>query len=173
VIERFSEAVKKGGKVLICGNGGLAAESEHFAAELMGQYAYPVYIPCIALCANSSLITALANDIGFEDVFSHQVDVLGKEGDVFIGMTTSHSRNIEKAYELALKKNMVAFLLDGETLVGKDVAEKQEYAIKHLHNLARLLKKEVYASRQSEQQFAYSTCSNRNPALVWTNSRPA
>jgi D-sedoheptulose 7-phosphate isomerase len=148
MITELLNAVKKGAKVLICGNGGLAAESEHFAAELMGQYAFPVYIPCIALCANSSLVTALSNDIGFEDVFSHQVNVLGEEGDVFIGMTTSYSPNIVKAYETAKDKGLVAFLMDGEVLVGKGTAEKQEYAIKNLHKLAYTLKEEIYACRK-------------------------
>jgi phosphoheptose isomerase len=151
VIETLLEAIKSGHKILICGNGGLAAESEHFAAELMGKYAYDVFIPCIALCANSSLITALANDIGYENVFSHQVKTLGNEGDVLIGMTTSHSLNILRACEVAKEKGMHIVLLDKDVLVGKDVAEKQEYAIKHLHELARLLKKEMYDSRSQSQ----------------------
>ena len=65
----IAKCYQKGGKVLICGNGGLAAESEHFAAELMGKYGRDVYIPCIALTSNSSLTTAISNDMGFENVF--------------------------------------------------------------------------------------------------------
>lgn len=133
--------------IYICGNGGLASESDHFAAELMGQYAYNVYIPCISLTANSSLLTALSNDIGFENVFSHQLEVLGKKGDIFIGMTTSHSKNIIKAVEVARKKEMKVFLLDGDFLKGDNVAEKQEFAITLLHRLAREWKKEVYENQ--------------------------
>jgi D-sedoheptulose 7-phosphate isomerase len=144
MIDEIIEAIKSGHKILIAGNGGLAAESEHFAAELVGQFAYPVYIPCVALTANSSLLTALANDIGYEQVFAHQIEVMGNKGDVFIGMTTSHSRNIERACEWAESKGLISLLLDGDVLVGKDVAEKQEYALKYLHKLARLLKKELY-----------------------------
>lgn len=143
--------MKVNSKVLICGNGGLAAESEHFAAELMGKFAFDAYIPCIALCANSSLLTALANDIGFENVFSHQVETLGNEGDMFIGMTTSRSPNIVKAYETAVKKGLDAYLWDGTFLQGKDVAEKQEYAIKLLHILAYDLKKELYETGRKSQ----------------------
>ena len=144
MIDAVIKAVKSGHKILIAGNGGLAAESEHFAAECMGEYAYPVYIPCIALTANSSLLTALANDKDFVNVFSHQISVLGNPGDVFIGMTTTRSPNIVKAYVEAEKKGMIVVELDGKFLIGKDVAEKQEFAIKHLHELARLLKKEMY-----------------------------
>ena len=128
--------------IYIAGNGGLAAESEHFAAELMGQYAFDVFIPCISLTGPSSLITALANDIGFENVFSHQLEVLGREGDTFIGMTTSHSKNILKAVEVAKSKGMKVLLLDGDFLTGDNTAEKQNYAVQYLHMLAFNLKKE-------------------------------
>ncbi len=121
--------------IFIAGNGGLAAESEHFAAELMGRYAFDVYIPCIALTTNSSLITALANDMGFENVFSHQLEVLGKVGDTFIGMTTSHSKNILKAVDTAKRKGMVVILWDGDTLEGNTTAQKQQFAINLLHKL--------------------------------------
>ena len=134
----------KPGKILICGNGGLCSEAEHFAAELMGKFAFDVYIPCISLTANTSLITALANDIGFENVFSHQVEVLGQEGDVFIGLTTSHSKNILKAVEVAIRKGMKVILLDGDTLKGNTTAEKQEFAINLLHKMAHDMKKELY-----------------------------
>ena len=145
MLKTLYEAVKSGNKILIAGNGGLAAESEHFAAELVGQYAFPVYIPCIALTANSSLLTALANDIGYENVFSHQVKVLGNKGDIFIGMTTTHSQNIINAGIMALSMNCKVILLDGDKLKGKGVARKQEYAIKLLHKLAYDLKEKLSA----------------------------
>ena len=130
--------------IFIAGNGGLAAESEHFAAELMGKFAFDVYIPCIALTANSSLVTALANDIGFENVFSHQLEVMGKPGDTFIGMTTSHSKNIIQAAIAAEGKGMEVILLDGDKLPGDNVASKQESALKFLHKLAYDMKKGIY-----------------------------
>lgn len=132
----IADAYKRGNKVLICGNGGLAAESEHFAAELMGKYGRDVYIPCMSLTCPSSLITALANDIGYENVFSHQVLTLGNEGDVFIGMTTSESRNILLAFHVADMKCLHSFLLDRNKIDGSDVAEVQENIIKFLHKVA-------------------------------------
>lgn len=93
----ISDAYRTKRKVLICGNGGLAAEAEHFAAELMGKFGREFFVPCIALTSNTSLLTALANDYGYEEVFAHQVSVLGVPGDVLIAMTTSASRNIVKA----------------------------------------------------------------------------
>ncbi len=144
------EAVKSGHKILIAGNGGLCAESEHFAAELMGKYAFDVYVPCIALTANSSLLTALANDIGYQDVFQHQIDVLGSEGDVFIGMTTTASKNIIRACDWAEYKGLKVILLDGEHLAGNGVAEKQEYAIHLLHKLAYDLKEKLSVDSKPE-----------------------
>jgi len=143
VIDILYEAVKRGNKILIAGNGGLAAESEHFATELVGQFAFDVYAPCIALTTNSSLITALANDMGYENVFMHQVAVMGNKGDVFIGMTTSHSRNIIRACDWAEAKGLEVILLDGDVLVGEGTAEKQEYAIHLLHKLAYDLKERI------------------------------
>ena len=93
----IAEAHRTGHKVLICGNGGLAAEAEHFAADLMGRFGKGVFIPCIALTANTSLLTALSNDYGYEEVFAHQVRVLGQRGDILLAMTTSASSNIIRA----------------------------------------------------------------------------
>jgi phosphoheptose isomerase len=149
MLDILYEAVKRGNKILIAGNGGLAAESEHFAAELVGQFAFPIYIPCIALTSNSSLITALANDIGYENVFSHQVATLGKKGDVFIGMTTSKSQNIVNACLQATQNGLTAIYLDKYELLGKDVVNKQEYAIHLLHKLAYDLKEKLYAEKVS------------------------
>jgi len=146
MIDILYEAVKSGHKILVAGNGGLAAESEHFAAELMGQYAFDVYVPCVALTTNSSLITALANDIGYQDVFLHQIDVLSNKGDVFIGMTTSKSKNIIRACDWAEYKGLHVFLWDGDFLKGNGVAEKQEYAIHLLHKLAYELKEKLYGN---------------------------
>ena len=134
---------KSGGKVLICGNGGLAAEAEHFAGELMGKFGREVFIPCIALTPNSALITAISNDMGFEEVFAHQVRVLGNRGDVLIAMTTSKSVNIIKAVRAGVEKGMITILLNKANLGGNDVAEIQENALKLLHRVAREAKELV------------------------------
>lgn len=130
--------------IYICGNGGLAAEAEHFAAELTGTYGFKVYIPCVALTANTAQLTALSNDIGYENVFAHLVNVQGKRGDTFIGMTTSHAPNILKAAKVARKKGMFVILLTADNLEGDTVEAKQEYAIRELHKLAYNLKKGIY-----------------------------
>jgi len=130
--------------ILICGNGGLASSAEHFAAELTGKFAYDIYIPCISLTANSAQLTALTNDIGWENVFAHLVDVFGRKGDTFIGMTTSKAPNILKACVVASAKGMKVIQLDEDTLEGDTTAEKQEFALRFLHKLATHYKREVY-----------------------------
>lgn len=113
MIEAIVEAIKNGNKILICGNGGLAAESEHFAAEMMGKFAFDVYIPCIALTTNSSLTTAISNDMGFDEVFAHQVRGLGKKGDILIGMTTSNSKNILNALRVGKEMGLYTICFCG------------------------------------------------------------
>jgi len=132
----ISYTYKDGGKVLICGNGGLASGSEHFAAELMGKYGRDVYIPCISLTCPSSLVTAWSNDVGFDDVFAHQVRVLGNDDDVFIGLTTSASPNILKACNEARNQGMYVYLIDKLMVGGEGVAEIQENILKFLHRVA-------------------------------------
>lgn len=152
LIEAIVATHKRGGKVLICGNGGLAASSEHFAAELVGKFAFDVYVPCIALTANTSLITALANDIGFDEVFAHQVRTLGKKGDVLIAMTTSrptssHSANIVKAVEAARQNGLVVAVICGEKsgefdadyifrMHGEETAAVQNDVLSFLHYIS-------------------------------------
>jgi len=154
LIESIVSSCKNGGKILICGNGGLAAESEHFAAEMVGKYAFDVYVPCVALTSNTSLITALANDIGFEEVFAHQVKTMGKKGDVLIAMTTSRSPNIVNAIQDARKGGLVTLVVCGSnsgefgadyTMVmqGDNTATIQETAIKYLHRLAYEVKRRL------------------------------
>lgn len=97
------DCYKKGGKVLVAGNGGSASDSQHFVAELVGRFLKErKALPAVALTANSSNLTCISNDYLYDDVFSRQVEALGNEGDVFVGITTSgNSKNIAKAMELA------------------------------------------------------------------------
>jgi D-sedoheptulose 7-phosphate isomerase len=149
MLNEIVSALKSGHKILICGNGGLAAESEHFAAEMMGKYAFDVYLPCISLTSNNSLITALANDFGWASVFCMQVAVFGNEGDVLIAMTTSASPNIMAAIETAKTKKMLVYLLNKDCLGGTSTADIQENALKLLHSLAYKIKEE-YVNRKSQ-----------------------
>lgn len=113
--EIIKSAVKNGNKVLIAGNGGSAADSQHFAAELIGRYkterrAYPA----IALTTDTSILTAWSNDYEFETVFSRQIEALGREDDVFVGISTSgNSKNIIQAIETAKNIGMKTISLLG------------------------------------------------------------
>ena len=97
------EALQRGNRILIAGNGGSAADAQHFAAELAGKFIHERKgLAAIALTTNSSIITAIANDFGYEYVFSRQVEGLGAEGDIFIGISTSgNSDNLILAADLA------------------------------------------------------------------------
>jgi len=145
--ETIAKRIKNGGKIIICGNGGLAAESEHFAAELMGKYGDEIYLPCISLTSNTSLITALANDFGFENIFSHQIKTLGKSWDLLIAMTTSKSANILNAISAGLEMGMETICLCGNKCCvasnitiqfsGNDSGDIQNAIITYLHKVAK------------------------------------
>jgi D-sedoheptulose 7-phosphate isomerase len=101
-------ALRKGNKVLFAGNGGSAADAQHLAAELVGRFAYDrPGLPAIAVTTDTSALTAIGNDYGYDQVFSRQVEALGVPGDVFIGITTSgKSPNILKALEAARSRGV-------------------------------------------------------------------
>jgi D-sedoheptulose 7-phosphate isomerase len=107
-------ALKQGGKLLICGNGGSAAEAQHLAGELLGHYKSDrTPLPAIALTADSAVLTCIANDYRFQDVFARQIQALGRPGDVLVAFSTSgNSPNVVQALLLARAVNMasVAFL---------------------------------------------------------------
>lgn len=109
-IDVLIEAFKNGKKLLLCGNGGSAADSQHIAAEFMIRLSHDLNrpaIPAIALTTDTSNLTAGGNDIGYENVFARNVEGLGNEGDVLIAISTSgNSGNVVKAVEKAKSKNM-------------------------------------------------------------------
>lgn len=107
----ISRAIKASRKILIFGNGGSAAEAQHFAAELVCMFEKKRRaLPAIALTTDSSILTAQSNDTGFDSVFSRQIEALCQPGDVVIGLTTSdvyddgHSKNILNAFKTAAKR---------------------------------------------------------------------
>jgi D-sedoheptulose 7-phosphate isomerase len=104
----LTAALESGKKILICGNGGSAADSQHFAAELVGRFETErVSYPAIALTTDSSTLTAIGNDYGFEKVFSRQVEGLGRIGDLLIAISTSgDSPNILEAVRKASAMGM-------------------------------------------------------------------
>jgi len=115
VVRQLKEAFAAGNKVLIAGNGGSAAEAQHFSDEMVGRYkADRAPYPAIALTADGMVLTCIGNDYGYEHVFERQVTALGKEGDVFIGLTTSgSSENILLAAKAAREAGMTVISLTG------------------------------------------------------------
>jgi D-sedoheptulose 7-phosphate isomerase len=111
------EAYHNGGKILVAGNGGSAADAQHFAGELVSRFYFDrPPLAAIALTTDSSILTAIGNDYGFEDVFARQVQALGRKGDVFIAISTSgNSPNILKAIEAAKSIGLVVIGLTGRT----------------------------------------------------------
>ena len=109
--------LKAGGKILLCGNGGSAADAQHIAAELTGRYKTERgALAGIALTTDTSALTAIGNDYGYEFVFSRQLEALGREGDLFIAISTSgNSGNVLKALELARKIGIKTIGLSGRT----------------------------------------------------------
>jgi D-sedoheptulose 7-phosphate isomerase len=109
------KSLKAGGKVLFFGNGGSAADAQHLAAEFTGRYLKERRaLPALALHGNSSAVTAIGNDYGFDLVFARQMDALGKEGDVAVGISTSgNSRNVLRALEAAKSKKLYTVALTG------------------------------------------------------------
>ena len=108
-------SLKNGGKVILFGNGGSAADSQHMAAELIGRFKKERRaIAAIALTTNTSILTAIANDYGYDVVFSRQIEALGKAGDVAIGLSTSGgSKNVVAAIEKARSMGLKAIGLTG------------------------------------------------------------
>lgn len=109
--------LKAGGKILLCGNGGSAADAQHIAAELTGRYKTERgALAGIALTTDTSALTAIGNDYGYEFVFSRQLEALGREGDLLIAISTSgNSGNVVKALELARKIGIKTIGLSGRT----------------------------------------------------------
>ena len=109
--------LKAGGKILLCGNGGSAADAQHIAAELTGRYKTERgALAGIALTTDTSALTAIGNDYGYEFVFSRQLEALGREGDLLIAISTSgNSGNVIKALELAQKIGIKTIGLSGRT----------------------------------------------------------
>ena len=121
-IEKAAElligSINAGGKILWCGNGGSAADAQHLATELMGGMSDHdrMPIPSIALTTDSSFITAWSNDTDFDSIFSRQVQGLGAEGDVLIGISTSgNSENVINALKQAKYKNLKTIAFTGKT----------------------------------------------------------
>jgi len=112
---RLIDALRKGRKILVCGNGGSAADAQHLAAELVGRFESPrVGLPCLALTTDTSILTAWSNDYAYDTVFARQVAALGSPGDVLVGITSSgNSPSILEAMAEAERRGMDGIALSG------------------------------------------------------------
>jgi len=116
VIEKILVSLKNNGKIVAAGNGGSAADAQHFVAEFIGRYKKERdSIPALALTTDTSIITAIGNDFSFEEIFSRQCESLVDKNDIFFAISTSgNSENILKAAEIAKKKKAIVIGLTGE-----------------------------------------------------------
>ena len=115
-VELMFMALSNGNKILACGNGGSAAYCQHFAAELVGRFERErLPLPALALTTDSSILTAIGNDYGYQDIYSKQVQAFGQSGDVLLAISTSgNSSNIVAAIEAALERDMRVVALTGK-----------------------------------------------------------
>ena len=129
VASRISLCLEDGGKVLLCGNGGSAADCQHIAAEFVNRFMLERSpLPAVALTTDSSILTAVANDYSFDEVFSKQVLALGRDGDVLVGISTSgSSANVLRALEAAREKGLVTVGFTGKD--GGEMVERCDYLL--------------------------------------------
>jgi D-sedoheptulose 7-phosphate isomerase len=161
ISEIFVECIKRGNKLLFCGNGGSAADCQHLATEFMIRLSHDVKRPAIgaiALTTDSSNITAGGNDIGFENIFARNVEGIGNNGDVLIGISTSgNSENIIRAVKKAKEKGIITVGFLGNTggklknlcdfsicIPSENVQRIQESHITIGHILCEITEREIY-----------------------------
>lgn len=166
VAEAISTCFANGGKVLVCGNGGSAADAQHFAAEFVGKFRCPQRqgLPVMALTADSAFLSAWANDVGYEYVFSRQVETFAQPGDLLLGISTSgRSRNLIEAFKTARQACIKSIALlggdGGELLAHSDLAvvvpatdTQRIQEVQHivLHILCELVEEQLKEGRQGE-----------------------
>jgi len=124
--ETMTASLLRDGKILSCGNGGSAADAQHFSGELLGRFEIErPGLPAIALTTDTSTLTALANDYSFEDIFAKQVRALGQPGDILLAISTSgNSENVLRAITMAHDRSMAVIALTGGD--GGKIAQKLE-----------------------------------------------
>ena len=154
-VEAIGTTLREGGKVLVFGNGGSAADSQHFAAELVGRFECERQaLAAVALTTDTSILTSIANDFAYEQVFARQVQALGRPGDIAFGITTSgRSRNVMGALDEAARRGLTTIALVGSptngearaaitiAVPGANTARIQEVHRTILHILCELIEK--------------------------------
>lgn len=168
VSEAMGDCFARGGKVLVCGNGGSAADAQHFAAEFVGRFklAGRAALPVLSLNADTSVLTACSNDIGFEHVFARQVQAFGRPGDMLICISTSgRSRNLANALRSARELGLHSVAIVGDTggearelaetallVPSSDTQRVQEVQILLLHLLCELVEERLMSQNLLTQQ---------------------
>jgi D-inositol-3-phosphate glycosyltransferase len=159
----ISNGFRKNKKVLVCGNGGSAAESQHLVAELVGRFekSKRQALPALSLTADSAILTAWANDIGYDDVFARQVEAYGQDGDILICFSTSgQSANVVQAMKMALEKNMYCIALSGKgggdmslyahlslVIPSGNTQRIQELHLHILHTICSIVEQELFGDK--------------------------
>ncbi|MBE9167006.1 glycosyltransferase [Pleurocapsales cyanobacterium LEGE 06147] len=188
--KQLSDCFDRGGKVLICGNGGSAAEAQHLAAEFVGRFRCDCRagLPAIALTSDTAILTAWSNDVGYDDIFARQVKTLAKPEDVLIGISTSgRSRNLIRAFEAARQQNLTCIAIvgggGGELLELSDIGicipnsdpqRIQEVQLMVLHLLCELVEGQLLASENSDRLTSSipSSLKRREDTIFFPEKRP-
>ena len=158
IVTAITEAIKDGNKIVVFGNGGSAADSQHMAAEFVGRFQKERRaMPAIALSTNTSILTALSNDYGYDSSFARQIEALGQKGDIAIAISTSgEARNVIEAVKAAKRKGMIAAGLTGKdggelakivdisiVVPSQNTARIQESHITLIHIICELVEKGI------------------------------
>jgi D-sedoheptulose 7-phosphate isomerase len=167
IAERIAAALKSGGKVLLAGNGGSAADAQHIAAEFVGRFIDDrAPLAAIALTTDTSALTSIGNDYGFDKVFERQVRALGRKGDVFIGISTSgRSPNVVAALQAARELGLttIGFTKDAQTAMqalcdltlavpAEETALIQQIHITAGHAICHLVEHELFGAKSGTKR---------------------
>lgn len=165
----MSDCFLRGGKLLICGNGGSAADAQHFAAELVGRFCCPhrAGLPAMALTADTAFLTAWANDVSYEDVFARQIETFAQPHDVILAISTSgRSKNLIAAFDAAQRLNLTSIALLGKDggdlralatvpiiVPALETQRIQEVQLLVIHLLCELVEEQLMAASTEAEPF--------------------
>ena len=167
IAERIAATLKSGGKVLLAGNGGSAADAQHIAAEFVGRFIDDrAPLAAIALTTDTSALTSIGNDYGFEKIFERQVRALGRKGDVFVGISTSgRSPNILAALKASRELGLttIGFTRDAQTAMhalcdltlavpAEETALIQQIHITAAHAICHLVERELFGAKSGAKR---------------------
>lgn len=162
IAQQCTQALRRGRKILLAGNGGSAADSQHLAAEFVSRLRFDrPGLAAIALSTDTSALTAIGNDYSFENIFSRQVEALGQTGDVFIGISTSgKSPNVLRAFEAARARDMITIGFTGEmapmmsercdfvlNVPAKEIPKIQECHIMFGHIVCAIVEDQIFGAQ--------------------------